>query len=43
MARFARAQVFVYARCLETVVRVDGEIDAANAKDLTAALRSVAS
>lgn len=42
MAQFAGAQVFVYARCLATVVRIDGEIDAANAKDLTEAVRSFA-
>lgn len=42
MAQFARAHVFVYARCLATVVRVDGEIDAANARDLTEAIRGFA-
>lgn len=42
MAKFARAHVFVYARCLATVVRIDGEIDAANADDLTEAIRGFA-
>ncbi len=42
MAQFARAHVFVYARCLATVVRIDGEIDASNAKDLAEAIRSFA-
>lgn len=41
-AEFAKAHVFVYARCLGTVVRVDGEIDASNANDLTEAIRSFA-
>lgn len=34
--------MFVYARCLATVVRIDGEIDAANARDLTEAIRGFA-
>lgn len=42
MAQFAGAHVFVYARCLATVVRIDGEIDAANANELTEAIRSFA-
>lgn len=42
MAQFARAHVYVYARCLATVVRVDGEVDAANAHDLTDAIRGFA-
>lgn len=42
MAQFARAHVFVYARCLATVVRIDGEIDAANADDLAEAIRGFA-
>lgn len=42
MAKFARAHVFVNARCLATVVRIDGEIDAANADDLTEAIRGFA-
>jgi len=42
MAQFARAHVFVYARCLATVVRIDGEIDASNAEDLAEAIRSFA-
>lgn len=42
MAQLARAHVFVYARCLATVVRIDGEIDAANADDLTEAIRGFA-
>lgn len=42
MAQFAQAHVFVYARCLATVVRIDGEIDAANADDLAEAIRGFA-
>ena len=42
MAHFDRAHLFVYARNLGTVLRVDGEIDASNAKDLTAAIRNFA-
>ena len=42
MARFGRAHLFVYARNLGTVLRVDGEIDASNAKDLTHAIRNFA-
>ncbi|OBI45282.1 sulfate transporter [Mycobacterium colombiense] len=41
-ARFDRAHLFVYARNLGTVLRVDGEIDASNAKDLTHAIRNFA-
>lgn len=41
-AHFDRAHLFVYARNLGTVLRVDGEIDASNAKDLTAAIRNFA-
>lgn len=39
MADFARAHLFVYARSLGTVLRVDGEVDASNARDLTATIR----
>lgn len=42
MADFSRAHLFVYARSLGTVLRVDGEIDASNATDLTAAIRNFA-
>lgn len=42
MAHFDRALLFVYARSLGTVLRVDGEIDASNAKDLTHAIRNFA-
>ena len=42
MAHFDRAQLFVYARNLGTVLRVDGEIDASNATDLTQAIRNFA-
>lgn len=42
MAHFDRAHLFVYARNLGTVLRVDGEIDASNAKDLTQAIRNFA-
>lgn len=38
MADFARAHLFVYARSLGTVLRVDGEVDASNARDLTATI-----
>lgn len=41
-ARFHRAHLFVYARNLGTVLRVDGEIDASNATDLTQAVRNFA-
>ena len=42
MAHFDRAHLFVYARNLGTVLRVDGEIDASNAKDLTTAIKNFA-
>lgn len=42
MAHFDRAHLFVHARSLGTVLRVDGEIDASNAKDLTHAIRNFA-
>jgi anti-anti-sigma factor len=42
MADFDRAHLFVYVRNLGTVLRVDGEIDASNARDLTQAIRSFA-
>lgn len=42
MAHFDRAHLFVYARNLGTVLRVDGEIDASNATDLTQAIRNFA-
>jgi anti-anti-sigma factor len=42
MAHFDRANLFVYARNLGTVLRVDGEIDASNATDLTEAIRNFA-
>lgn len=41
-AHFDRAHLFVYARNLGTVLRVDGEIDASNAKDLTQEIRNFA-
>ena len=41
-AHFDRAHLFVYARSLGTVLRVDGEIDASNAKDLTQAIEDFA-
>jgi anti-sigma B factor antagonist len=41
-AHFDRALLFVYARNLGTVLRVDGEIDASNAQDLTQAVRNFA-
>jgi anti-sigma B factor antagonist len=41
-AHFGRAHLFVYARNLGTVLRVDGEIDASNAEDLTRAVRNFA-
>lgn len=41
-AHFDGAHLFVYARNLGTVLRVDGEIDAANAPDLTEAIRNFA-
>lgn len=42
MAHFDRAHLFVYSRYLGTVLRVDGEVDASNAKDLTQAIRNFA-
>ncbi|MEE2852076.1 MAG: STAS domain-containing protein [Actinomycetota bacterium] len=42
MAHFDRANLFVYARNLGTVLRVDGEVDASNATDLTQAIRNFA-
>lgn len=42
MAHFDRARPFVSGRNLGTVLRVDGEIDAANATDLTQAIRNFA-
>ncbi|OBB97941.1 sulfate transporter [Mycobacterium sp. 852002-40037_SCH5390672] len=41
-AHFDRAHLFVYARNLGTVLRVDGEVDASNAHDLTQAIRNFA-
>ncbi len=41
-AHFDRAHLFVYARSLGTVLRVDGEIDASNARELTQAIRNFA-
>ncbi|MEB4208871.1 STAS domain-containing protein [Mycobacterium sp. 94-17] len=40
MAHFDRAHLAVAARSLCTVLRVDGEIDASNATDLTRAIRN---
>jgi anti-anti-sigma factor len=42
MADFNGAQLYVYARSLGTVLRVDGEIDASNAKDLAQTIRRFA-
>jgi anti-anti-sigma factor len=42
MAHFDRAHLYVYARSLGMVLRVDGEIDASNAKDVTQAIRNFA-
>jgi anti-sigma B factor antagonist len=42
MADFAGARLFVYARSLGTVLRVDGEIDASNARQLTETIRGFA-
>ncbi len=42
MAHFDRAHLFVYAGNLGTVLRVDGELDASNATDLTEAIRTFA-
>jgi anti-anti-sigma regulatory factor len=41
-AHFDRAPLFAYARSLGTVLRVDGDIDASNAKELTQAIRNFA-
>jgi anti-anti-sigma factor len=41
-AHFDGAQLFVYARNLGTVLRVDGEIDASNASDFNQAVRNFA-
>lgn len=38
IADFAGAQLFVYARSLGTVLRIDGEIDASNIDDLARAI-----
>jgi anti-sigma B factor antagonist len=42
MADFNGAQLYVYARSLGTVLRVDGEIDASNANDVAEAIRRFA-
>lgn len=42
MADFHGARLYVYARSLGTVLRVDGEIDASNANDVTQAIRRFA-
>jgi anti-anti-sigma factor len=42
MADFNGAQLYVYARSLGTVLRVDGEIDVSNAKDLAQTIRRFA-
>lgn len=42
MAHFGRAHLFVYARNLGALLRVDGEIDASNADELTQAIRKFA-
>lgn len=42
LAHFHGAHLFVYARNLGTVLRVDGEVDACNANDLTGAIRNFA-
>lgn len=42
VTHFARAHLMVYARNLGTVLRVDGEIDASNAKDLAQTIREFA-
>ncbi|HTY32986.1 STAS domain-containing protein [Mycobacterium sp.] len=39
MADFNGARLYVYARSLGTVLRVDGEIDASNANDVADAIR----
>jgi anti-anti-sigma regulatory factor len=41
-AHFDRAHLFAYARSLGAVLRVDGDIDASNAKELTPAIRNFA-
>jgi anti-anti-sigma factor len=42
MADFNGAQLYVYARSLGTILRVDGEIDASNANDVAEAIRGFA-
>jgi anti-anti-sigma factor len=42
MADFAGARLYVYARSLGTVLRVDGEIDALNANNVAEAIRRFA-
>jgi anti-anti-sigma factor len=42
MADFNGARLFVYARSLGTVLRVDGEIDASNANDVAQSIRRFA-
>jgi anti-anti-sigma factor len=42
MADFNGARLYVYARSLGTVLRVDGEIDASNAKQFARAIRRFA-
>jgi anti-sigma B factor antagonist len=42
MADFNGARLFVYARSLGTILRVDGEIDASNSNDVAEAIRRFA-
>ncbi len=42
MADFNGARLYVFARSLGTVLRVDGEIDASNARDVAQAIRQFA-
>jgi anti-sigma B factor antagonist len=42
MAEFTGARLFVYARSLGTVLRIDGEIDASNAYNVANAIRRFA-
>ncbi|OBG40679.1 STAS domain-containing protein [Mycobacterium sp. E3198] len=42
MADFNGARLYVFARSLGTVLRVDGEIDASNANDVARAIRQFA-
>lgn len=42
MADFAGAHLYVYARNFGTVLRIDGDIDASNANDVTQAIRRFA-